>query len=57
MVTLLNNLSIYYQRSARRRMLINNPKRDQLENYESSNDAYVIEDFGAAMFAENIEKA
>lgn len=57
MVTPLNNLSIYYQRSARRRMLINNPKRDQLENYESSNDAYVIEDFGAAMFAENIEKA
>ena len=57
MVTLLNNLSIYYQRSARRRMLINNPKRDQLENYESSNDAYVIEDFGAAMFTENIEKA
>lgn len=57
MVTLLNNLSIYYQRSARRRMLINNPKRDQLENYESSNDAYVIEDFGATMFAENIEKA
>ena len=57
MVTLLDNLSIYYQRSARRRLLVNNPKRDRLENYESSNDAYVIEDFGAAMFAENIIKA
>lgn len=55
MVTPLNNLSIYYQRSARRRMLIDNPKRDRLENYESSNDAYVIEDFGAAVYAENIE--
>ena len=54
-VTLLSNLSIYYQRSARRRMLIDNPKRDRIENYESSNDAYVVEDFGAAVFAENIE--
>ena len=57
MVTPLANLSIYYQRSARRRMLIDNPKRDRLENYESSNDAYVIEDFGAAVLAENIELA
>lgn len=55
MVTPLKNLSIYYQRTARRRMLIDNPKRDRLENYESSNDAYVIEDFGAAAYAENIE--
>lgn len=54
-VTPLANLSIYYQRSARRRMLIDNPKRDRLENYESSNDAYVIEDFGAMVHAENIE--
>ena len=36
-------------------MLIDNPKRDRLENYESSNDAYVVEDFGAAVYAENIE--
>ena len=54
-VTPLANLSIYYQRSARRRMLIDNPKRDRLENYESSNDAYVVEDFGAVVYAENIE--
>ena len=56
-VTPLANLSIYYQRSARRRMLIDNPRRDRIENYESSNDAYVIEDFGAAVLAENIELA
>lgn len=56
MVTPLKNLSIYYQRDARRRMLIDNPKRDRLENYESSNDAYVIEDFGAAVYAENIDR-
>lgn len=54
-VTPLANLSIYYQKSARRRMLIDNPKRDRLENYESSNDAYVVEDFGAMVHAEKIE--
>ena len=55
MVTKLANLSIYYQKDARRRLMVDNPKRDRFENYESSNDAYVVEDFGAAMYAENIE--
>ncbi|WP_207003866.1 phage major capsid protein, P2 family [Trinickia mobilis] len=55
MVTKLENLSIYYQESARRRSLIDNPKRDQIENYESSNDAYVVEDFGCGCVAENLE--
>ena len=49
------NLSIYFQDNARRRALIDNPKRDQIENYESSNDAYVVEDFGCGCVAENIE--
>lgn len=55
LVTRLDNLSIYWQEAARRRMLIDNPKRDRIENYESSNDAYVIEDFGAGCVIENIE--
>lgn len=55
MVTPLKNLSIYWQKDARRRHMIDNPKKDRFENFESSNDAYVIEDFGAAMYAENIE--
>ncbi|AOJ11662.1 phage major capsid protein, P2 family [Burkholderia mayonis] len=55
MVTKLDNLSIYYQEGARRRALIDNPKRDRIENYESSNDAYVVEDFGCGCVAENIE--
>lgn len=54
MVTRLDNLSIYYQEGARRRTLVDNAKRDRIENYESSNDAYVIEDFGAGCVAENI---
>ena len=55
MITRLDNLSRYYQEGARRRTIIDNPKRDQIENYESSNDAYVIEDNGLACLAENIE--
>lgn len=55
MVTTLDNLSIYWQTGARRRYVTENPKRNRIENYESSNDAYVIEDFGAGCLIENIE--
>lgn len=54
-VTRLDNLSRYYQEGARRRTIVDNAKRDQIENYESSNDAYVIEDYGLFCAAENIE--
>lgn len=55
LITPLDNLSIYYQLGARRRHIIDNPKRDRIENFESSNDAYVVEDFGAGCLIENIE--
>ncbi len=55
LITSLDNLSIYYQEGARRRSVIDNPKRDQIETYESSNDAFVVEDFGKACLVENIE--
>lgn len=54
MITRLDNLSIYWQEGARRRAVIDNPKRDQIENYESSNDAYVVEDYEGIVIAENI---
>jgi P2 family phage major capsid protein len=54
MVTRLDNLSMYYQEGARRRTVIDNAKRDRIENYESSNDGYVVEDFGAGCLVENI---
>lgn len=57
MVTRLDNLSRYYQEGSRRRSVVDNAKRDRIENYESSNDAYVIEDYGMAAVAENIEFA
>lgn len=54
MITSFDNLSLYYQEGARRRMIIDNPKRDRIENYESSNDAYVVEDYGRGCLLENI---
>lgn len=55
LITTLDNLSLYWQLGARRRHIVENPKRDRIENYESSNDAYVVEDFGAGCLIENIE--
>lgn len=55
LVTTFDNLSIYVQEGARRRHMIDNPKRDQIENYESSNEDYYIEDLGLAAMVENIE--
>lgn len=54
-VTTFDNLSIYIQEGARRRTIIDNPKRDQIENYESSNEDYFIEDLGLFAMAENVE--
>lgn len=55
LITRLDNLSIYEQAGKRRRTVVDNAKRDQIETYESSNDAYVIEDFDYACFVDNIE--
>lgn len=54
LVTTYDNLSIYTQEGARRRRVVDKPERDRIENYESANDAYVIEDTGRAVLAENI---
>jgi len=54
MVTRLDNLSLYWQEGTRRRTVIDNAKRDRIENFESVNESYVIEDLGCAALAENI---
>ena len=54
LVTTYDNLSLYTQEGSRRRRVIDNPAKDQIDNFESSNDAYVVEDFGRAAMAENI---
>lgn len=55
LVTSLKNLSIYYQEGKRRRRIQDEPDFDRIADYQSSNEAYVIEDFGMAALVENIE--
>lgn len=55
LVTRLDNLALYWQEETRRRTIVDNAKRDRIENYESSNEAYVVEDFGCGCLIENIE--
>ncbi|WLE59268.1 phage major capsid protein, P2 family [Burkholderia plantarii] len=55
LITRLDNLSLYWQNGSRRRTIVDNAKRDQIENYESSNEAYVVEDYGCTALVENIE--
>ena len=55
LITSWSNLSVYYQEGGRRRSILDNPKRDRVETYESSNDAFVVEDLGKAVLIENIE--
>lgn len=54
LITTLANLSIYEQIGSERRKIEDNAKRDQIENYESVNQAYVVEDMGKVALIENI---
>lgn len=54
LITTLANLSIYEQIGTERRKVEDNAKRDQIENYESVNQAFVVEDLGKAALVENI---
>lgn len=54
LITSLANLSLYWQLGSRRRYVLDNPKRNRIENYESSNDAYVVEDYGFGCLVEGI---
>ncbi|MBP2167000.1 P2 family phage major capsid protein [Erwinia toletana] len=55
LITRLDNLSIYWQEGTHRRLLDEVAKRDRIENYESINEDYVIEDYAAGCMVENIE--
>ena len=50
----LAHLAIYWQSGARRRQIEDEPKRNRIVNYESSNDAYVVEDYDCVALIENI---
>ncbi len=55
LITSLENLAIYWQISGRRRHIQENPSKNRIENFESSNDDYVVEDYGLGCLIENIE--
>lgn len=55
-ITSFENLSLYWQEGSRRRYLKDKPERKRIENYESSNDAYVIEDYGFGCLLEDITR-
>ncbi|MEA9393495.1 P2 family phage major capsid protein, partial [Acerihabitans sp. TG2] len=55
MITRLDNLSIYWQEDTHRRLIDEVAKRDRIENYESINEDFVIEDYACGGLIENIE--
>ena len=54
LITKLSNLSIYWQEETRRRQLVDEPEFDRIANYESVNEAYVVEEYEIAALVENI---
>lgn len=55
MVTSLSNLSYYQQTGSARRNIVEESAYDQIANYESVNDAFVVEEYGKAALVENIK--
>lgn len=55
LITRMDNLSIYWQEDTHRRHMVENSKRDRIENYESINEDYVVEDYACGCLVENIE--
>ncbi|WP_368300803.1 phage major capsid protein, P2 family [Kluyvera sichuanensis] len=54
-ITTLDNISIYLYEDGHRRHIVENPKLDQVENYEQVKVDFVIEDYEAGCLIENIE--
>jgi len=54
LITRLDNLSIYELEGSRRRTILDNAKRDQIEDYQSANIDFVIEDYAGVGLIENI---
>ena len=54
LITSYKNLAIYEQEDSRRRYVKDEPELTQIANYESVNEAFVVEDYGKAVLVENI---
>jgi len=55
LVTSFDNLSIYFQDSSWRKQTVDNPKRSRVEDYNSRNEGYVIEQLEKIALTENVE--
>ena len=55
LVTSWDNLSIYFQDSSWRVQMLENPKRNRVEDYNSRNEGYVVEQFEKLAMAETVE--
>lgn len=55
LVTTLGNISIYYQKATLRRFIKDEPMINQVGDYQSLNETYVIEDYALVALVENIE--
>lgn len=54
LITRLDNLSIYYQEGGMRRTIKDKPERDRIEDYTSSNDDFVVENYEMVALLKNI---
>jgi P2 family phage major capsid protein len=54
LITPFKNLSIYYQRGGLRRTIKEEPEYNRVATYQSSNDDFVIEDYGNVAFIDGI---
>lgn len=55
LITSLDNLSIYFQNETRRRKIIDQVEFDRVADFNSINEDYVVEDYEAGVFIQNIE--
>lgn len=54
LITSYKNLAIYEQEESRRRYVKDEPELTQIANYESVNEAFVVEDYGKCVLVENV---
>lgn len=54
LITSLDNLSIYVQENTRRRAVKDAPEYNEVQDFSSVNECYVVEDYGRCALVENI---
>ncbi|HBC0987199.1 TPA: phage major capsid protein, P2 family [Escherichia coli] len=54
LITVPRNLSVYWMKDKNRRLIRDEPEYNRIATYNSANEGYVVEDFGAACLIEGI---